>query len=681
MGNYLINEKSPYLLQHAENPVDWYSWSTEAFQKAKEEDKPVFLSIGYSTCHWCHVMAHESFEDSKIAEILNTYFVSVKVDREERPDIDMVYMSVCQAITGSGGWPLTIIMTPDKKPFFAGTYLPKNSQYGMMGLSEILKGTAELWAKDRNKLLQAGENILLLLKTESITGNAEPSDKIIKQGFSVFQKSFDKNFGGFGGAPKFPSPHNLLFLLMYYVKNKDKHSLDMVEKTLTAMARGGIHDQIGGGFSRYSTDKKWLVPHFEKMLYDNALLVTAYLEAYRLTHKSYYKSVVQKTLKYVTRELTDKEGGFYCGQDADSEGIEGRYYIFSKKEILDMLGEDGKEFCSWFGITEEGNYEEKNIPNLIQNQRYDEADERIEKLCSIVYRYRLERTTLHKDDKILTAWNAMMIISYAKAAFLLDNVEYLGKAEKAQEFIERKLINKNDRLMVRYRDGESAYLGNLDDYGYYCYALITLYEVTLQIKYLKKAVYRTMQMVELFWDEKNNGFFFYGKDGEELIERPKEIYDGAIPSGNSVAAHVLLKLSQLTGEQKWKEIMDRHMNFLAAGVENYPTGHSFSLMAFIKVLSTSEELICISAENKVPEELFSYLKEQDMNRLSVIFKCPANAEQLSKIAPFTTQYNIPDCGSRYYLCKNHTCSRPFSEIKQLKEYLKDWSDENEISLE
>lgn len=671
MGNHLINEKSPYLLQHVENLTDWYAWSSEAFEKAKEEGKPVFLSIGYSTCHWCHVMAHESFEDKEIAELLNTYFVSVKVDREERPDIDMVYMSICQAMTGSGGWPLTVIMTPDKKPFFAGTYLPRSSQYGMMGLLELLKEITVLWEKDRNRLLEAGENISTLLKNKEFKKNAEPSNQIIEKGFSEFQESFDENFGGFGRAPKFPAPHNLLFLLLYYRKKQDKESLNMVEKTLTSMARGGIHDQIGGGFSRYSTDAKWFAPHFEKMLYDNALLAMVYLEGYTLTDKFYYKNVVQKILNYVARELTDKEGGFYCGQDADSEGIEGKYYVFSKQEILNVLGEDGEEFCSWFNITENGNFKGANILNLILNKEYDKCNEKIENFCNNIYKYRLNRVYLHKDDKILTSWNAMMIVAYAKAAFLFDSTDYLTRAENAQVFIESKLINKNDRLMVRYRDGESAYLGNLDDYAYYIYALITLYEVTLQVKYLEKAVHRALQMVDLFWDEKSGGFYFYGKDGEELIERPKEIYDGAVPSGNSVAAHVLLQLSLFTGKKEWKERMDMQMHFLAAGVEYYPAGHSFSLMAFIKVLNPGGELICVSAENKVPEELFSYIKKNNRKDLSIIFKCPDNKEILSKIAPFTEEYKIPDVGNRYYLCKNHTCSRPVSEIGQLNEITND----------
>lgn len=664
MANHLLNEKSPYLLQHAENPVDWYPWSEEAFKKADAEDKPVFLSIGYSTCHWCHVMAHESFEDEEIARILNENFVSIKVDREERPEIDMVYMSVCQTLTGQGGWPLTIIMTKDKKPFFAGTYFPKKSTYQMTGLRELLTGITELWKGSRYRLLEMSQQILSLQKEKTVAESGGIlSWELIQQGFLELQTVFDKTWGGFGRAPKFPTPHNLLFLFLLYEVKQEKKALAMAEKTLLSMARGGIHDQIGGGFSRYSTDDMWLVPHFEKMLYDNALLLLAYLEGYRLTSRNYYKVTAEKIITYVDRELTDKEGGFYCGQDADSEGVEGNYYVFSEKEIgLVLKPEEKEDFCSWFGFTENGNFEGRHIPNLIHNQNYEVCDSHMDLLCKKVYDYRLKRTRLHKDDKILTSWNSMMILAYARAGFVLENPDYTEKAKAAQAFTERNLADKNDRLLVRYRDGESAFWGNLDDYAYYSLALLTLYEVTLDIKYLEMAIHRAGQMVDLFWDHEYKGFYFYGTDAPLLIKRPKEIYDGATPSGNSVAAHVLLKLTSLTADPKWLELTNQHLNYLAACVKETPSAHTFSLMALIKALGEEKQLICVSADNEAPDELLAYRKKKGNQFLTILFKCPDNEKRLSQTSIFTKVYEIPEKGVCYYECKNHTCSLPSSTL-------------------
>lgn len=695
--NHLINEKSPYLLQHAQNPVDWYPWSGQAFQKAADEDKPVFLSIGYSTCHWCHVMAHESFEDEQIARLLNTYFVPVKVDREERPEIDTVYMSVCQAMTGQGGWPLTIIMTPDKKPFFAGTYLPRRSRYNMTGLTELLTGITEIWNSDRKRLLNISEEILSVLKrrehgdsrgdshrknlTES-PGNSlagSPGDSLAgrheelswalaRQGFLELKAAFDRDYGGFGRAPKFPCPHNLLFLMIYYLQTGEAQAMAMAKQTLDSMARGGIHDQIGGGFSRYSTDTMWLVPHFEKMLYDNALLALAYLEGYRMTGSSYYRKITAGILDYVKRELTGNEGGFYCGQDADSQGVEGKYYVFTKEEIGLALGNkaDQEAFCQWFGITKKGNFEGQNIPNLINNPDYTAIDSHMETLCKKMYKYRLNRVPLHRDDKILTSWNSMMIMAYAKAGFLLDHPVFTETAKLAQAFLEQNLADKSGRLLVRYRDGESAFPGNLDDYAYYCLALLSLYETTLDVTYLELAVCRARQMTELFWDRENGGYYFYGNDVPELIHRPKETYDGAIPSGNSAAAHVLLSLAALTADLSWQELADRQMDFLAADSRGALSAHSFFLMVLIRALGEEKQLVCVSALNKVPNELVQYRRKTDSQMLSVLFKCPDNAERLSRLAPFTADYPIPEQGVCYYLCEHHACGLPFTSLEQME---------------
>lgn len=417
-SNELIHEKSPYLLQHAYNPVNWYPWGAEAFEKAKKEDKPIFLSIGYSTCHWCHVMERESFEDSEVAELLNRDFVSIKVDREERPDIDSVYMNVCMAFTGSGGWPLTIIMTTEQKPFYAATYIPKNQKYGTVGMTELLPVIADLWKNKRRELLRTGNEIISVLKERKGRKNEKISKKLLIEAADTFKSIFDRKYGGFGAAPKFPSPHNLLFLIRYSYYENDKNALEMAEKTLEQMYRGGIFDHIGGGFSRYSTDSRWLVPHFEKMLYDNALLIYTYAESYQLTKNELYKNVAERTIEYVLRELTDTKHGFYCGQDADSEGVEGKYYTFTPDEVKSVLGEkDGSRFCNSFDITEDGNFEGKSIPNLLK--KIAEADNSTLKK---LYDYRLRRTSLHKDDKVLTAWNGLMI-----AALAMMNVLYPAK--------------------------------------------------------------------------------------------------------------------------------------------------------------------------------------------------------------------------------------------------------------
>lgn len=407
MSNQLKNEISPYLLQHAENPVDWNPWCKEAFEKAKSEDKPIFLSIGYSTCHWCHVMAHESFEDEKTAKILNKYFISIKVDREERPDIDSVYMSVCQAFTGSGGWPMSIFMTWDKKPFFAGTYFPPYSHYGMPGFSDLLNAIANQWNNNRSELLHSADEIIIHLKNMESSGKNLNNTNLIESAVRIFSESFDSVYGGFGSAPKFPTPHNLLFLALYSKQNDNSDILQMVEKTLVQMRKGGIFDHIGYGFSRYSTDKYFLAPHFEKMLYDNALLIIAYSAAYSITRNNFYLHTAEKTAEYVLREMTSPDGGFYCAQDADSQGVEGKFYTFTLSEILDILGDEkGKRFAQVFDITANGNFEGVNIPNLLKSNdlNSDFSDE-----IQMLYDYRKKRTRLHLDDKILISWNSLMI--------------------------------------------------------------------------------------------------------------------------------------------------------------------------------------------------------------------------------------------------------------------------------
>lgn len=665
MGNRLEQEKSPYLLQHKDNPVDWYSWCKEAFEKANTEGKPIFLSIGYSTCHWCHVMAHESFENAEVAALLNENFVCIKVDREERPDIDAVYMMICQALTGSGGWPLTVFMTPEQKPFFAGTYFPPKTRCGQVGLIELLVEISRLWKTERAQLLEAGNQIAEAVRQADTALDGRPEKALLQKAYSFLRRSFDSIWGGFGDAPKFPIPHNLLFLLRYSEWEKSPDALQMAAATLDAMAYGGIHDQIGGGFSRYSTDEKWLIPHFEKMLYDNALLLIVYLEAFQRTKKKFYSDVARRTAEYILRELTDDSGGFYCGQDADSDGVEGKYYGFTPQEITWVLGKgDGTEFCRLYGITAHGNFEGNSIPNLLGQKApgWNADDSRLQKL----YEYRRGRVSLHKDDKILLSWNAWTAIAMARAGRILGGNRYSKAAFRAQQFIEEKMTNERNRLYLRFREGEAANAAQLDDYAVYTLMLTELYQVSFAPEYLRLAVLRARQMTEFFEDREHGGYFINSKDSEQLITRPKETYDGAIPSGNAAAAMALERLAGLTGEQFWREAADRQNLFMAGQVKANPAGHCFGLLAMAEALYAHRELIC--AGSCEPPELTAYLRENPANGLHVLLKTPETADLLAAVAPFTKAYPIPENGTTWYLCENGSCQTPVTSFKQLELY-------------
>ena len=664
MANRLKQEKSPYLLQHGENPVDWYPWGEEAFQRAAREDKPVFLSIGYSTCHWCHVMAHESFEDEEVAGLLNREFVCIKVDREERPDVDAVYMSVCQAVTGSGGWPLTILMTPEQIPFFAGTYFPKRGSYGQYGLMELLEQVASLWKTNREELLRAGNQITAAINRDQRNAGRESNRKLVERAYSQLSRQFEHQWGGFGRAPKFPTPHNLLMLMRYAEAVQEPKALKMAEVTLEAMVRGGIHDQIGGGFSRYSTDEMWLVPHFEKMLYDNALLLMTCVKAYQHTKRECFADVAHRTAGYILRELTDVEGGCYCGQDADSDGVEGKYYVFTPAEVKGVLGEaDGEEFCRLYDITASGNFEGKSIPNRIQSREkgWDRDDPRLEKLRGC----RLHRTRLHKDDKILLSWNAWTMIGLANAGQVLGEQSYLDAAIRIHEFIEKKMTDDSGRLYLRYRDGEAAHAGQLDDYAVYALALLELYRATFNVRYLQEAARRARQMLELFEDKANGGCFMTAADSERLIARLKETYDGAIPSGNSAAAMALQRLASLTGETEWQTAADRQLRFLAGEIGEYPSSSCFGVLAMMGALYPHRELVCASAAG-LPDELKAYLTEQPADDLQILLKTAENGEILSTLAPFTKDYPVPVQGAVYYLCENGACKAPVTMFENLK---------------
>jgi len=671
--NRLINEKSPYLLQHAHNPVDWYPWNEKAFAKVKSEDKPIFLSIGYSTCHWCHNMARESFEDPEIAEILNEKYVSIKVDREERPDIDNIYMSFCQLLTGHGGWPLTIIMTPDSKPFFAGTYFPKYSRNGHPGLIDILNKVANMWETKRDIIIDSSENFTEVLEDSSFPqGRKGLGLDILTEAFNEFSGFYDQEYGGFSDAPKFPSPSNLLFLLRYYYTSKNEHALKMVEKTLKSMYKGGIFDHIGFGFSRYSTDRKWLVPHFEKMLYDNALLALVYLEAYQITKKELYKEIAEKVFTYILRDMVSPEGGFYSAEDADSEGEEGRFYVWDFDEINSIL-DDADTFCKYYGISPSGSFEGRNIPNLIDIdidglENNMPLKGRLESMREILFNHRKNRIHPHKDDKILTSWNGLMIVTLAYGARILNNKKYLVTAELALDFIFNKLIRADGRLLARYRDGESAFPAYLEDYAFLIWGLIELYEATHKPTYLEKAINLTHGMIKYFWDEKNGGFFIYGNDSEQLILRPKLSYDGALPSGGAVASLNMLRLARITGYIEFEEKAHLQMDVFSPKILDNPASHTTFLIALMYYNLSVKEIVITGDinENKTRE----MLKEINKRYLPFsTFVLNNESRELNEIIPSLQYKNKVGNQVTAYVCQDYTCKEPITNIDKLAKLL------------
>lgn len=668
-ANRLIQEKSPYLLQHAYNPVDWFPWSEEAFEKAKSEDKPIFLSIGYSTCHWCHVMERESFEDNAVAQLLNQFYIPIKVDREERPDIDHIYMNVCQALTGHGGWPLTIFMTPDQKPFFAGTYFPKNDRMGMQGLITILEAIRDTWQSKRQVLLESSQQILEYISEESEPSNIEMNEDVFQTALHYFRQNFDATFGGFGTAPKFPTPHNLMFLLRYWKRTQDPQALMMVQKTLDAMYKGGIYDHIGFGFCRYSTDKKWLVPHFEKMLYDNALLAITYLEAYQATHQENYGLIARDILTYVLRDMTSPEGGFYSAEDADSEGEEGKFYLWTPDEVNKVLGEEaGRTLCLYYDITQKGNFEGKSIPNLINNHLPFDAVKEIQSSRDKLFAHRETRIHPFKDDKILTGWNGLMIAAMALAGRVLKKESFISAAMQAVSFIEKHLFNNDGRLLARYRDDEAKHLAYADDYAFLIYGLIELYETTYESQYLKSALELTHQLLDLFWDNKHGGLFVYGSDSEALITRPKDIYDGATPSGNSVTALNLLRLARLTGDNS---LEDKALQLLKAfydEIRRYPISYSFALIALLFSQAKAQEVVLVSQSREEAEPFIEAInREFRPFAVSLLYK-PGDT-QLENVAPFLKTYGTEDGQVKAYVCEGFACQAPTGDLETFAKQL------------
>ena len=671
--NRLINEKSPYLLQHAYNPVDWYPWCDEAFERAKIEDKPIFLSIGYSTCHWCHVMEKESFEDEEVAKILNENFIPIKVDREERPDIDTVYMTICQAMTGHGGWPLTIIMTPDKKPFFAGTYIPKHSRYGRIGLIELLQKVVEIWKENKDKVISLAEQITSEIKEalEKVEKGNIIDETIFTLAYKELEENFDPEYGGFGEAPKFPTPHNLMFLLRYWKRTGNAKAIDMIEQTLKGMWLGGIYDQIGFGFHRYSTDRKWLVPHFEKMLYDQALISLACIETYQATGKEKYAVLCSEVFSYVIDNLTNTDGGFFSAEDADSEGEEGKFYLWEYSELEKILNQSELNFViENFNIRKDGNYIDelkrsrtgKNIFHL-SSELEGEKRKIWEGIRLKLLQHRNNRIRPLKDDKILTDWNGLTISSLAKGYLTFGVEDYIKIAEKSANFILKNMLTNDGKLLHRFRDGEAKINGHLDDYAFLAWGLIELYEATFKTKYLKKAIELTNKMIELFWDENNGGFFL--SENEDVLFKQKEIYDGAIPSGNSVALLVLIKLSKITGRSDLNELTFKLVETFSGTVSKHPSAYTFFLSAFDFLIGPSFEIIIVGKSSDDISKIQKLLNSKFIPNKILLYKPTDREDEINLIAPFLTHYKEIDGKTAIYICTNYECKQPVTSVEEM----------------
>lgn len=667
--NRLRYEKSPYLLQHAQDPVHWWSWCPGAFCAAKKEDKPIFLSIGYSACHWCHEMAREAFRDPEAAEALNRDFIAVKVDREERPDIDEIYMAACQAFTGSGGWPLTILMTPDQEPFWAGTYLPPRSRGGRLGLVELLDEASRLWHSDRQRLLDLGREAVRHIAGEAPASPAPPDGALLLEAVNQLRRRYDPQNGGFGGAPKFPAAHELLFLLAYARGEGDELAREMALTTLEQMSRGGIFDQIGGGFCRYSTDRAWRTPHFEKMLCDNALLSLAYLEAYLQTGRSRFRETACRTLDYVLEELRLPGGGFACAQDADSGGREGGYYLLTRAGLEEALPPaEAGEVCRRLSIGAA-----ESVPHLLDDPAYAsfwrEHGEACRQLAA-----RRRRRPLHRDEKVLTAWNAMTAAALAKASRVLGEGRYLRAAQDARLFLKTRLTQPDGRLWLCWRGREPAIEGQLDDYAFYCWALAELYEASFDPACLREASGLADWMRALFWDEEAGGFYRTPAHGERLIVRQKPSMDAGTPSGGAAAALALTKLSRLTGADRFRDLAQSQLAWLAGEARDYPAARCFALLAMTEELYPRRELVCVSSGG-VPSWLAGV---GEAYRLSVLAKTPDNARALANLNPRTADYPIPGEGrALYYLCREGSCAAPVETLDALRELL---SRERELVL-
>lgn len=688
--NRLAQEKSPYLLQHADNPVDWYPWGDEAFKKAREENKPIFLSIGYSTCHWCHVMEHESFEDKDVAKLMNDTFVSIKVDREERPDIDNIYMTVCQMMTGGGGWPLTIVMTPDKKPFFATTYVPKEGRFGRAGMMDLVPRLHEIWQNRKEDVLKSADQITELLQQSQ--SSSEKTEELTKSDldktYDQLHQRFDPFYGGFGSAPKFPTPHTLSFLLRNWKRTHNAKTLEMVEKTLDGMRAGGIYDQIGFGFHRYSTDKKWLVPHFEKMLYDQALLTLAYTEAYQATGKLRYKETVQEILTYILRDMTSPEGGFYSAEDADSEGEEGKFYIWDESELRKIIGSDSDLFIKVFNVKSDGNFVDsvtnempgtnilhlnKSWSEIAKENDVTEKELRqiVERSRKRLFEVREKRIHPYKDDKILTDWNGLMIAAMAHASQALQDPQYAEAAKKSANFILQKMKRDDGSLLHRYREGEAGLPAHVDDYAFFIWGLLELYEATFDPAWLKSAIELNQYLIAHYWDNQRGGFYFTSDKGEELITRTKEIYDGAVPSGNSVAMSNLLRLGRITANTDFEKKAAQIAKTFSESVRMAPSAHTMLMQALDFAIGPSYEIVIAgNPEADDTKKMIQALGQHFLPNKIVLMR-PLDSEnpEISSIAEFTKYQKAVNDKATAYVCVKYACKNPTTDPARMLELL------------
>lgn len=690
--NRLISEKSLYLLQHAFNPVNWYPWGPEAFESARKENKPVFLSIGYSACHWCHVMEKESFEDNEVAGLLNEVFISVKVDREERPDIDTVYMKVCQLMTGSGGWPLTIIMTPEKKPFFAGTYLPKESRSGRIGMLDLVPRVKKMWMSQPGDINRLSDEITAALKKEEtgLPGSAL-DEAVLQSAYEELCRRFDEQHGGFGAAPKFPTPHNLMFLLRYWKRKKDPKALKMVEHTLQAMRQGGIYDHVGFGFHRYSTDAIWLVPHFEKMLYDQAMLALAYVDAYLATKKEEYRQTACEICDYVLRDMTGSEGGFYSAEDADSEGVEGKFYVWSYEEIYDIIGpSEAGLIIKVFNIAKDGNFidqavNERSGTNILHldksleetatdlNMTVQNLRDRLNTALKKLFSFREKRIHPGKDDKILSDWNGLMIMALARAAQAFHKPVYTTAAERAAAFVLKNLRTPEGRLLHRYRDGEASLPAHVDDYAFFISGLIDLYETVFDIRYLETALDLNRDFIRRFWDSDRGGFYFTADDTEEILVRKKEIYDAAVPSGNSAAMLNLLRLGRMTGDPELEEKAVKTGRAFAKTVREYPAAYT-QLMVAVDFAAgpPCEVVIAGDSQAKDTKTMIQALRSEFLpNKVVLLRPSEQQSPAIDRISGFTGSYGSSEGKALAYICRDRNCQLPTSDTGRMLEMLND----------
>ena len=654
--NHLITETSPYLLQHAYNPVEWYPWGDEAFDRAKAEDKPVLVSIGYSACHWCHVMEHESFEDENVARVMNDNFVNIKVDMEERPDVDQIYMNFVQVTTGRGGWPMNVFLTPDKRPFFGGTYFPPAPRYGMPSWTQVLLSLAEAYRERRDELEQSATEIVGELRRMSIVEPGALSEDILDGALASFSRAFDSINGGFGGAPKFPQAMSLEFLLRYHKRTANPRALEMVTKTLDKMALGGIYDQLGGGFHRYAVDAIWLVPHFEKMLYDNAQLARVYLHAFQVTGNEFYKRICIETLEYVRREMLDASGGFYSTQDADSEGEEGKFFVWTPAEIDNVLREDSAEFSGRYGVSESGNFEGRNILNRKDHGIPDDAEARRK-----LFDAREQRIKPNRDEKVLTAWNGLMMAAFADAGRVLGRDDYLDIARRNAEFIFRELYTA-ERLRRTWKNGSAKLNGYVDDYANVADGLIVLYEATGEIDWLKRAKELADTMITEFWDEDAGGFFFTSNDHEELVVRNKDLYDNATPSGNSVGADVLLRLAKFTGEDKYERFATAILRLAASMLRRYPQGFGRALSAIEFVLHETKEIAVIGSKQN--DLIIGYVNTLFLP--DAVVAVTGDPEADAAFVPLFKGREMIDGRPTAYVCRDFVCERPVTTVDDLR---------------